>query len=251
MKALTASLALACVMVTGEARADPSARPPSSFAVVFENCTEFAGLGKIASARIEGRLPAGYVAATFGPGISGIVARAARCERVSVDGKPAERATVSHIGINLAPDGSADISNYTLLYVTDSHRLAQQLRQFGLPAVEDAGMVYEVNPAVAALEFFAQVQAEPGSAYFLAGTVSDPPPAAFPFLANWWFSGSKGRVKMATAISSFSAGGADVALYTSRESWLGRLLGANRTTFPVLSVRGVFAHAVMTVTLER
>ena len=56
---------------------------------------------------------------------------------------------------------------------------------------------------------------------------------------------------MATAIPSFGAGGADVALYTSRESWLGRLLGVNRTTFPLLSVRGVFGHAVMTVTLER
>lgn len=50
---------------------------------------------------------------------------------------------------------------------------------------------------------------------------------------------------------SFAVGQANVGLYTARDSKLGQVLAANRTAFPLLSVRGVFSHAVMTVTLSR
>ncbi|MDQ2929059.1 MAG: hypothetical protein ABI330_16730 [Caldimonas sp.] len=233
--------------------ADPLPRAPSPFAVVLNDCTEFAGLGPLAGTQIQGRLPPGYTAATFGPGTAGVVARASRCDRVSVDGGPVERATVSHIGINLmTPDGTGDINNYTLLYVTDSWRLAAKLREFGLPVRIDSNMVYEVNPAGSALELYAQVQAEPGITYFLDGVVNDPAPGtAAPFLANWWYSSRAGRMKMSTDIPAFAAGQADVALFNSRESALGQFLAGNRTVFPLLSVRGKFSHAVMTVSLER
>lgn len=235
------------------ASAQPAPRLPPSFTVVFEDCTEFAGLGPLVATQIEGLVPAGYTPAGFGPGMAGIVARAARCERVAVDGGPAERGTISQIGINLvAPDGTGDINNYTLLYVTDSLRLAERLFRFGLPVRLDPKMVYEVNPATASLELFVQVDAIGGAPHFLHGSVVDPVPGQqFPFLANWWYSGRAGRMKMSTAIPAFAAGQADVALYTARDSRLGRTLAANRTVFPLLSVRGKFNHAVMTVTLAR
>ena len=235
------------------AAAQPAARPPSSFTVVFEECTEFAGLGPLAATQIDGLVPPAYVPAAFGPGTAGIVARAARCERVSVDGGTAERGTISQVGINLlAPDGTGDINNYTLMLVTDNWRLAERLIRFGLPARLDPKMVYEVNPAAAALELFVQVDAIGSAPYFLHGSVVDPAPGqVFPFLANWWYSGRAGRMKMSTAIPAFGAAQADVALYTARDSTLGRTLNANRTGFPLLSVRGKFAYAVMTVTLSR
>ena len=248
----TTRFAFACLIAAGAAQADPSVRLPSSMAVEFEDCTAFAGLGPIAAARIEGRLPAGYTAAALDPGHAGIVARVARCERISVDGKPAGRATVSHVGISLvAPDGTGDTNVYTLVYVTDSDLLAQQLRRFGLPAFHDPGIVYEVDPSAGALELFARVEAGPGATYFLHGVETDAPPGAFPFLSNWWYSSRQGRLKMATAIPTLSTGSADVALYTPLASPLGQLLGATRTTFPLLSFRGVFPNAVMTMTLER
>lgn len=252
-KTLLQCLAGSLCFVTAAALADPTGRAPSSFTVVLEDCTEFAGLGPLAETQIQGRLAPGYTAATFGPSTVGVVARASRCERVSVAGGPAEQVTVSHIGINLvAPDGTGDINNYTLLYVTDSWRLGARLRQFGLPVRIDPDMVYEVNPAGSSLELYAQVQAEPGITYFLDGLVNDPAPGtAAPFLANWWYSSRAGRMRMSTNIPAFAAGPADVALFNSRASALGQFLAANRTVFPLLSVRGKFSHAVMTVSLER
>lgn len=235
------------------AAADDGPRAPSSFAVVFATCTEFAGLAPVPLASVQGRLPAGYTPASMGAGLAGFVARAARCERVSVDGGPAEPASVSHIGINLvAPDGTGDINNYTLMYVTDSARLAARLRGAGLPVRLDKGLVYEVNPAGAGLRLFAQVDAGRDGVYVLEGPVTDPAAGSeFPFLANWWYGGRAGRVKMSTQIPAIGFGTTDVALLTARASTPGELTGANRTLFPLLSVRGRFAQAVMTVTVAR
>lgn len=247
------ALAVAMASAALGAAAQPLPRPPAPLTVVFEDCTEFAGLGPLPAAQIQGLVPAGYSAASFGPGVAGIVARAARCERVSVGGSAPERGTVSQIGINLvSPDGTGDINNYALLYVTDSVRLAERLRRFGLPARLDPKMVYEVNPAAASLELFIQVHGLEGRSHFLHGSVADPLPGSeFPFLANWWFSSGAGRMRMSTQIPAFAAGFADVALYTARASDLGDVLAANRTVFPLLSLRGKFSHAVMTVTLSR
>jgi hypothetical protein len=89
---------------------------PAALSVVFDDCTEFAGLGPLPAANIQGLVPAGYSPATFGPGVVGIVARADRCERIAVGGAAPERGTVSQIGVNLvSPDGTGDINNYALL----------------------------------------------------------------------------------------------------------------------------------------
>jgi len=244
------ALALGAVSVACGAAAQ---RPPATLTVVFDDCTEFAGLGSLPAVQIQGLVPAGYTPASFGPGVAGIVARAARCERISVGGGPAELGTVSQIGVNLvSPDGTGDINNYALLYVTDSLRLAERLRRFGLPARLDPRMIYEVNPAAASLELFIQVHGVADVSHFLHGSVGDPPPGTeFPFLANWWFTSAAGRMRMSTQIPAFSAGPADVALYTSRASELGGVLDTNRFVFPLLSLRGKFSHAVMTVTLSQ
>ena len=108
---------------------------PAPLTVVFDDCTEFAGLGSLPAAQIQGLVPAGYSPASFGPGVAGMVARAARCEGISVGGSPAERGTVSQIGVNLvSPDGTGDINNYALLYVTrqpPAGRAAAALRPAG------------------------------------------------------------------------------------------------------------------------
>jgi hypothetical protein len=122
-----ALLATATAVAFG-AVAQPAQRTPPPLTVVFNDCTEFAGLGSLPAVQIQGLVRAGYSPANFGPGVAGLVARAARCEAISVGGSPAERGTVSQIGINLvSPDGTGDINNYALLYVTDSHRLAERL----------------------------------------------------------------------------------------------------------------------------
>lgn len=202
------ALALGLALPANAIAAQPVPRAPQSVTVVSDDCTEFAGLGPLAATQIEGRVPPGYTVAAFGQGVAGIVARAARCERRSVDGGPAERGTISQIGINLvAPDGTGDINTYTLMYVTDNWRLAQRLSRFGLPVRLDPKMVYGVNPAAAALELYVEVDAISGAAHFLHGSVVEPAPGSqFPFLANCWHSGCGGQLKMSTQIPALPRG---------------------------------------------
>ena len=109
-----------------------------------------------------------------------------------------------------------------------------------------------MTPSGAQLELYAAVHPGAGEAYFLHGTETDPPAGSeIPFLANWWYASRKGRLRMSTDIPAIGFGTADIAFYTAREIDLGAVFNANRTTFPLLSVRGKFAVGNMSVTLAR
>jgi len=62
--ALTLGLALAATSIATQ----PVPRAPPSFTVVFEDCTEFAGLGPLAAAQVEGLVPPDYTTAVPEPG---------------------------------------------------------------------------------------------------------------------------------------------------------------------------------------
>ena len=243
-------LALLVTVATGFAQADDT---PRELQVTFTSCTEFAGLTGVSRTAIAPLVPTGFILADFGSDTAGAVARIANCEGVSVDGSNSVPGTVSHIGANLvSPDGTGDINNYTLLYVTDNPRLALRLRQFGLPVRLDPSIAYEITPSGTQLELYASVQPGVRESYLLHGTETEPPAGSeIAFLANWWYASRKGRLRMSTDIPAISFGTADVAFYTARESDLGAVFNANRTTFPLLSVRGKFAVGNMSVTLVR
>jgi len=68
-------------------------------------------------------------------GQASIVVRATSCESVAVGQSPGQPTAVSQIGINLVPpDGTGDINNYTLIYVTNNPVLAEYFQVAGLPA---------------------------------------------------------------------------------------------------------------------
>ena len=149
---------------------------PTPLTVVFEDCTEFAGLGSLPAVQIQGLVPAGYSPASFGPGVAGMVARAARCERISVgSGLPSEAPCRSRCQSRLAR----------------RHRRHQQLRaalRDRQPAPRPAAAPLRpagprrpendlrVNPAAASLELFIQVHGVADVSHFLHGSVGDPPP---------------------------------------------------------------------------
>ena len=86
-----------------------------------------------------------------------------------------------------------------------------------------------------------------------AMTETEPPPnSAHSFLANWWFTSPYGRMKQSTLFPVISFGTAAVSLYTSNVSLLGNLIGGNTDgNFSILSVRGIYPAATMTVTFNR
>jgi hypothetical protein len=201
-------------------------------------------------------VPAGYVIAGAANGQAAIVVRATSCQGVAVGQSPTQPTELSQIGINLvAPDGTGDINNYTVIYVTNNRALAEQFQTFGLPAVFDPQLTYEYTPDSSGVsgQLYVTAAGEELPAYFLFGTETEPPPnSQQKFLANWWFTGDDGRrMKQSTSFPVISFGTAAVTLYTSKNSPLGDLIGGNSDSdFTFLSVRGVYPAATMTVTFK-
>jgi hypothetical protein len=155
----------------------------------------------------------------------------------------------------VAPDRTGDISNYTVIYVTNNEDLARRFQIADLPAVFDPQLTYEYTAAPSGLsgQLYVTAAGEELSSYLLFGTEREPPPNSPQiFLANWWFTGPDGRVKQSTLFPMISFGTAVVSLYTSDVSLLGKLIGGNTDAdFSILSVRGVYPGATMTVSVSR
>jgi len=237
----------------GAAFASADAR---SLKVHFAGCNEFVGWGPISLAAAQPLVPTGYMIAGATNGQAAIVVRATSCEDVRVDQAPGQATQLSQIGINLvSPDGTGDINNYTVIYVTNNEALAHSFEVAGLPAVFDPRLTYEYTPDATgtAGELYVTAVGEELPSYFLFGTETEPPPnSAQSFLANWWFTSPYGRMKQSTLFPVISFGTAAVSLYTSNVSLLGNLIGGNTDgNFSILSVRGVYPVATMTVTINR
>jgi hypothetical protein len=227
-----------------------------SFTVHFAGCSEFVGWGPVSLAAAQPLVPRGYVIAGAADGQAAIVVRATSCENVSVDQLPAQPTELSQIGINLvSPDGTGDINNYTVIYVTNNQSLAKRFQIAGLLAVFDPQLADEYTPDPNGLSgaLYVSAAGEDLPPYFLFGTETEPPPnSQQSFLANWWFTGPLGRMKQSTLFPAISFGNAAVSLYTSNVSLLGNLVGRNADgNFSILSVRGVYPAATMTVSLKR
>jgi len=200
-------------------------------------------------------VPAGYEIAGAANGQAAIVVRATSCQGVAVGQSPAGPTELSQIGINLvAPDGTGDINNYTVIYVTNNKRLAERFQVAGLPAVYDPQLTYEFTPDQIGNsgELYVSAHGWGLPAYFLFGTETEPPPnSQQSFLANWWFTSNAGMMKQSTSFPVISFGTAAVALYTSSSSPLGNLIEGNTDSdFSYLSVRGIYPTATMTVTFK-
>jgi hypothetical protein len=223
-----------------------------SFNVQFSGCREFVGWGPVSLAAAQPLVPAGYVIAGAADGQAAIVVRATSCDRASVDQSLAQPTEVSQIGINLvAPGGTGDINNYTVVYVTNNEALAKRFQIAGLPAVFDPQLTYEYSPDWSGLsgQLYVSRAGEELPSYFSFGTETEPPPnSQQSLLANWWFTDPEGRMEQSTLFPAISFGTASVSLYTINTSVLGQLIGGNaHGNFSFLSVRGVYPTATMTV----
>jgi hypothetical protein len=150
---------------------------------------------------------------------------------------------------------SGDINNYTLIYVTNNQALGKRFQIAGLPAVVDPQLTYEYTTDSSGLagDLYVSAAGEELLSYFLFGTETKPPPNSQQrFLANWWFTGPLGQMKQSTLLPVISFGTAAVSLYTNNISLLGNLIGGNTdSNFSILSVRGVYPAATMTVSVTR
>jgi hypothetical protein len=247
-----AVLALAATVMATPPASAQAGLDTRGFSVDFSQCTEFAGVGPADFAKASSLVQPTFTTLPVGS-TAAIVVRATRCAGAQVSGGPGVPTIISQIGIEVVPpDGTGDINNYTLIYVTDNAQLALAFRFVGLPVIFDPSLTYEFTYDATGKSGELYVEGEGAGlpAYFLTGTETDPSGGGFDFKANWWFRGFAGVIKQASDFPDIAFGPANVTLHTSRESVLGKLIGGNTDAdFHFLPVRGVYATAHMEVTI--
>jgi hypothetical protein len=248
-----ASLGMVFALVS-LARADEGNR---GLSVDFTQCTEAVGVGPVSLAKASALVPPVFttlpIATANAPTTAAIVVRATSCGGVRVDSGASLPTNISQVGVEVvSPDGTGDINNYTLVYLSNNPELVKRFNHAGVPALLDPGLTYQFtfDPTGAAGEIYVEAEGFGVPAYFITGTEADPTGPAFDFKANWWYAADKGLVKQASDFPNIAFGTANISFHTDRTSVLGQLIGGNTDTdFHYLPVRGKYATAHMVVTV--
>ena len=241
-----------CFLVLFSAAAVRADDGKGGFTATLANCTELIGFGPVRLATVQPLVPSAFTIVNLAPGTAGLVVRTSSCDQFNLDHGRTGPALVAQIGVAIvSPDGSGDINNYSLLYVTNNEKLAEELREAGLPAQMDRTLAYEFTPAPdGSGELYAAVSPVDGP-YFLTGTALPPPGPPSPVVANWWFAGRQSTVKLSTSIPAIAYGSSTAVLHTSNATPLGRLIGGNSySSFLFLNARGVFASGQFAVSVS-
>jgi hypothetical protein len=219
------------------------------FDVQFQDCVEYVGIGLVPAARARPLVPAEYTLAGDANNAV-IVVRVANCASVAVAGKNARAARTAQVGIMLnGPDPSADINNYLLWYVTDHGQLHGALSAAGLKAGNDQQLSFVFAPTDATGPLSIDVDAASFPPYQLAGQATAPSASPVSFVANWWFDGTQGVVRMHSVFPEIRFSSASMTLTTPANSSLSALIGGTSLQFALLDSYNSFEDALMEVRL--
>jgi hypothetical protein len=206
----------------------------------FANCTEYAGLAPIPLANAAGLVPAPFVPASYGPGLTALIIRTATCKSASIEGGPSHPGTVLQVGINInPPNNTGNINNYTLWYLTDSHELAVGLQRAGIRAEEDPLLLFDptTNPDGNGHVFLINGISPP---LLIDSPAISPTPSTAPtdFIAEWWQGNAVETNDMFGTYPGilFGAESPDVNLLVPPGSPLAKIIGGTKINFSALSV---------------
>lgn len=217
--------------------------------VNFENCSEFAGLTFVPTENVQHLVPSEFELAHFTTEAEAVVVvRVANCESVRVKNGPPRAGTVAQVGVTLSgPDATSDINNYTLWYVTDNKKLAQELGKYGVDAKYSTTIGYDFSPDSSGSGPFDIAVASPlAPNYVLEGTAVTPSSPAVPFVASWWYETCQGLVQMRTTLPEIQFSTSSMTLTTS-DTQLQNIVGAGPVSFPGLDSYNTFDQATMFV----
>jgi hypothetical protein len=247
MKLKPLCLAIAITLLPSLLKADA---PDHGFSVDFFDCTEFAGVGPVDFAKASALVPSAFTTLLVET-TGGLVVRATSCRNLSVNGGRKTPTNISQIGIEIVPpDGTGDINNFTILYVSDNPELVNAFRGAGVPALFDPTLTYQFthDSTGKSGELYVEVESLGLPAYFLTGTETDPTAPGSDFKANWWYAFPHHVVKQASNFPDIAFGTPTVSFHTDRSSDLGKLIGGNTDSdFHYFPVRGVYPSAHMDV----
>lgn len=219
---------------TGESSA---ALSTTTFDVDFTDCHDYAGLAPVPTKNVASYVPAPYTIAEPAPGTANVVVRSVWCRTSSIDPKPS---VVTQIGVNIvSPDGTGDINNFTVFYLTTSHALAAGLRRAGVPADVDEDLVFRWTSTDATHAHLVVSNDDDVQPPFVIDSIVGAP-GTFPvdFVANWYVAHGKHQEEMHSTYPGILFGGNSptVTVHTPRHSGLGKMLGSDTGTFTSLSV---------------
>jgi len=257
MSIRTLSLALICTAAACFAQSSNS----TDFPATFSNCSEYAGTGPIPFVQAAAMVPGHFTILSDNSHNATLVVRSTSCQSISVDNFGPEPGVIAHIGVSVvSPDGTGDINNFTVAFATNNTRLAQRLKRAGLPVIFDSDLVYQVtpNPPITTSELYSEVSPDdltPG--WSLDGQVTNNAFLTTPFLANWWYQGPKGVIRMSTNFPSITFKAAQATVTTRLSSPLGKLIQSNHYSFDAntlrasdFNVRGEYTSANLSVTVR-
>ncbi|WP_334897457.1 hypothetical protein [Nostoc sp.] len=245
----TAILALTLNVQTLAAKA---ASTNSIQTVDFTKCSEFVGLAPIPLGNVKNLVPQSYAISGTEIGKANLVVRSTQCEGFGVGNSETQPGTLAQVGVNIvSPDGTGDINNYTLWYVTNNLNLATILQQAGINAKLVPALTYNFTSddtgSGGNLDVNVPLPANPS--FTISGYEFDPPSTdpSLLYVANWWQSTQNTTIKTNTTFPNIRFANSAVTLYTDPNSDLGNLIGRGSTAFTTLSLRGRFDEAHMDV----
>lgn len=229
---------------------NPALAGNKDFSATFDKCGEFVGIGFVPADRARSLVPSQYT--LEGDSTNAVlVVRVASCAEVSIDGKKSGPARTAQIGVMLrGPDGTADINNYLLWFVTDSGKLHGKLQAAGIKNGNDQQLKFAFEPIGGTGTLSIDVSAPRFPAFPLLGSATVPGGEPISFVASWFADGKHGTLRMRTAFQQLRFGDSDIVLTPAPESELAELIGSPSLTFTELHSYNEWRSASMQATLQ-
>jgi hypothetical protein len=246
---------VALVVLVGACAEDPQSEEeldawrspglPCSFEAQYLACDEFAGVGLVPLENVIDRVPDDYVVIEAVPGFAIIVAQAASCDEISVDGGHAKPGVFAQLGVGVVPPldpGAGDF--YQLLFTTDHPQLAYKLHMYGVNARYTPLLSYEITAAPA---LAVDVPFPPGLSFELNGpiTLPDPLAPANPTTVFNYYAQSQihGNVLQQNVVEGIRFGEGSGVTLTAIGSELQEIVGDDTLVFPFFSSPETFDQA--------
>ncbi|XYI00914.1 hypothetical protein ACMHYB_14620 [Sorangium sp. So ce1128] len=223
------------------------------FGARYLGCDEFAGVGLAPFASVAPLVPDDYIVIEAVPGMAIVVAQAADCAEISVNGGLARPGIFAQLGVGVVPPtGTGDRNFYQIAFATTHPILAARLRLLGVNARYTPFMSYEItNTSGTQADLAISVPRPLGLAFDLDGPITLPDPSA-PSNAlttfNYWHQSAwHGNILQENAVTGIRLGEGSGVTLTAVGDDLEAILGSATLTFPFFSSPETFDEAVLTV----
>ena len=222
-----------------------SGGPSCDFEATYVNCEEFAGVGPVPLANVAHLVPDDYTIVEPFPGFALVVAQAAACEEISVDGQHAEPGSFAQFGVAVVPPldpGNGDF--YQILFTTTHAELASELRQRGVKAKYSSQLSYEIiDDSLLAVD----VPKPNKLAFELSGPITPPDPNALPnptSVFNYYVQTEHhGNVLQQNVVEGIIFGEGSGVVLTAIGEDMEAIIGGEFLMFPFFSSPEIFDQA--------